>query len=84
MVLSLPMEGTMVQLHKRFSDEQVIFLLRAYERGLISREKVQDALSTDLASSSFGGNTAPQQNRIRFYGKQLTLGILIAGILTFF
>jgi len=40
---SLPMEGTMVQLHKRFSDEHVIFLLRAYERGLISREKVRDA-----------------------------------------
>ena len=34
----------MVQLHKRFSDEQVIFLLQAYEQGLMRREEVQDTL----------------------------------------
>ena len=41
----------MVQLHKRFSDEQVIFLLQAYEQGLMSREEVQDAL--DIHRSRF-------------------------------
>jgi len=37
----------MVQLHKRFSDEQVIFLLQAYEQDLISREEVQDAVMAE-------------------------------------
>jgi len=41
----------MVQLHKRFSDEQVIFLLQAYEQGLMSREEVQDAM--DIHRSRF-------------------------------
>ena len=39
----------MVQLHKRFSDEQVAFLLQAYEQGLMSREEVQDALDIKRA-----------------------------------
>lgn len=34
----------MAQLHKRFSDEQVVFLFQAYEQGLITREEVQDTL----------------------------------------
>jgi hypothetical protein len=42
--LTLSKEGTMVQLHKRFSDEQVIFLLQAYEQGLMTREEVQETL----------------------------------------
>jgi allantoin racemase len=37
-------EGTMDQVHKRFSDEQVAFLLRAYSQGLITRVEVQEAL----------------------------------------
>jgi transposase len=41
----------MAQLHKRFSDEQVVFLLQAYEQGLMSREEVQEAL--DISRSSF-------------------------------
>jgi len=41
----------MVQLHKRFSDEQVAFLLQAYEQGLMRREEVQDAL--DISRSRF-------------------------------
>jgi len=41
----------MVQLHKRFSDEQVIFLLQAYEQALMSRDEVQDAL--DISRSRF-------------------------------
>jgi len=39
----------MVQLHKRFSDEQVAFLLQAYEQGLVSRDEVQDALDIKRA-----------------------------------
>jgi len=35
----------MAQLHKRFSDEQVIFLFQAYEQGLMTREEVQDTLA---------------------------------------
>jgi hypothetical protein len=35
----------MSQLHYRFSDEQVAFLLQAYEQGLMSREEVQEALN---------------------------------------
>ncbi len=34
----------MAQLHKRFSDEQVVFLFQAYEQGLMTREEVQDTL----------------------------------------
>src|SRR3972149_8760443 len=34
----------MVQLHRRFSGEQVAFLLRAYAEGLMSRVEVQEAL----------------------------------------
>ena len=34
----------MTQLHKRFSDEQVEFLLQSYEQGLLSREEVQETL----------------------------------------
>ncbi len=41
----------MVQLHKRFSDEQVIFLFQAYEQGLMKREEVQDTL--DISRSRF-------------------------------
>ena len=41
----------MVQLHKRVSDEQVVFLLHAYEQGLMRREEVQDAL--DISRSRF-------------------------------
>lgn len=39
----------MVQLHNRFSDEQVAFLFQAYERGLMSREEVQEALDISRA-----------------------------------
>lgn len=35
----------MAQLHKRFSDEQVAFLLHSYARGLLSRKEIQDTLS---------------------------------------
>ncbi len=35
----------MVQLHKRFSDDQVVFLLQAYEQGFMSRKEVQDTLN---------------------------------------
>ncbi|MFO8037534.1 MAG: hypothetical protein R6U57_13005 [Anaerolineales bacterium] len=35
----------MAQLHKRFSDEQVIFLFQAYEQDLMTREEVQDTLA---------------------------------------
>jgi hypothetical protein len=41
----------MDQLHKRFSDEQVAFLLQAYEQGLMRREEVQDTL--DIRRSRF-------------------------------
>lgn len=34
----------MTQLHKRFSDEQVSFLLHSYSQGLLSRQEVQDSL----------------------------------------
>jgi hypothetical protein len=34
----------MTQLHKRFSDEQVAFLLHSYSQGLLSRQEVQDSL----------------------------------------
>ena len=34
----------MTQLHKRFSDEQVAFLLHSYSLGLLSRQEVQDSL----------------------------------------
>ena len=34
----------MTQLHKRFSDEQVEFLLQSYEQGLLSREEAQETL----------------------------------------
>ncbi len=34
----------MAQLHKRFSDEQVIFLFQAYEQSLMTREEIQDTL----------------------------------------
>ena len=34
----------MTQLHKRFSDEQVSFLLHSYSQGLLSRQEVQDTL----------------------------------------
>ena len=35
----------MTQLHKRFSDDQVSFLLHSYSQGLLSRQEVQDTLS---------------------------------------
>jgi len=35
----------MAQLHKRFSDEQISFLLHSYSQGLLSRQEVQDTLS---------------------------------------
>ncbi len=41
----------MAQLHKRFSDEQIIFLLQAYEQGLMTREEIQDTL--DISRSRF-------------------------------
>jgi len=41
----------MAQLHKRFSDEQVVFLFQAYEQGFITREEVQDTL--DIGRSRF-------------------------------
>jgi len=34
----------MTQLHKRFSDEQVAFLLHSYSQALLSRQEVQDTL----------------------------------------
>ncbi len=34
----------MTQLHKRFSDEQVAFLLHSYSQGLLSRQEVQETL----------------------------------------
>jgi len=34
----------MGQLHKRYSDEQVAFLLRSYARGLLARRDIQDTL----------------------------------------
>jgi hypothetical protein len=34
----------MSQLHKRFSEEQIAFLLQTYEQGLMTREEVQDTL----------------------------------------
>ena len=43
------MEGTMAQLHKRFSDEQVAFLFQAYTLGLMSREEVQQTLDISRA-----------------------------------
>ncbi len=39
----------MAQLHKRFSDEQVIFLFRAYSQNLMSREEIQETLSISRA-----------------------------------
>lgn len=39
----------MMQLHNRFSDEQVAFLFHAYSQGLMSREEVQDALDIGRA-----------------------------------
>ena len=41
----------MVQLHKRFSDEQIVFLLEAFEQGLMSREEIQETL--DISRSRF-------------------------------
>jgi transposase len=41
----------MVQLHKRYSDEQVAFLFQAHVTGLISRREVQEAL--DIGRSQF-------------------------------
>jgi transposase len=34
----------MAQLHKRFSDDQIIFLFQAYEQGLLTQEEIQDTL----------------------------------------
>ncbi len=34
----------MTQLHKRFSDEQVVFLFHSYSQGLLSRQEAQDTL----------------------------------------
>lgn len=39
----------MVQLHKKFSDEQVAFLFQAYALGLMSREEVQETLDVSKA-----------------------------------
>jgi len=39
----------MAQLHKRFSDEQIIFLFQAYSQDLMSREEVQETLSISRA-----------------------------------
>ena len=39
----------MAQLHKRFSDEQVIFLFQAYSQDLMSRQEVQETLSISRA-----------------------------------
>jgi len=39
----------MVQLHKKFSDEQVAFLFQAYALGLMSREEVQETLDVGKA-----------------------------------
>jgi len=41
----------MVQLHKKFSDEQVAFLFQAYALGLMSREEVQETL--DVGKTRF-------------------------------
>ena len=41
----------MAQLHKRFSDEQIIFLFQAYEHSLMTREEIQDTL--DISRSRF-------------------------------
>jgi hypothetical protein len=41
----------MVQLHKRFSDEQIVFLLEAFEQRLMSREEIQETL--DISRSRF-------------------------------
>ena len=41
----------MAQLHKRFSDEQIIFLFQAYEQGLMTREEIQDTL--EISRSRF-------------------------------
>ncbi|MGA9534042.1 MAG: hypothetical protein WBR18_15075 [Anaerolineales bacterium] len=35
----------MSQLHKRFSDQQVAFLLQSYSQGLLSRREIQETLS---------------------------------------
>jgi hypothetical protein len=37
-------EGTMDQVHTRFSDEQVVFVLRKYCQGLMTRVEVQEVL----------------------------------------
>jgi hypothetical protein len=39
----------MVQLHKRYSDEQVAFLFQAYVTGLMSRQEVQETLGIGRA-----------------------------------
>lgn len=39
----------MVQLHKKFSDDQVAFLFQAYVLGLMSREEVQETLDVGKA-----------------------------------
>jgi len=39
----------MVQLHKRYSDEQVAFLFQAYVTGLISRQELQETLGIGRA-----------------------------------
>jgi len=39
----------MAQLHKRFSDGQVIFLFQAYSQDMMSREEVQETLSISRA-----------------------------------
>jgi len=41
----------MAQLHKRFSDEQIVFLFQACEQGLMTREEIQDTL--DISRSRF-------------------------------
>jgi hypothetical protein len=43
--LNFIQEVAMTQLHKRFSDEQVSFLLHSYSQDLLSRQDVQDTLS---------------------------------------
>ncbi|TKJ30227.1 MAG: hypothetical protein CEE40_05550 [Chloroflexi bacterium B3_Chlor] len=42
--LNMLQEGTMGQVHKRFSDEQVAFPLQAYSQGLMTRVEVQEVL----------------------------------------
>ena len=48
--LSIYQGGTMQQVHRRYSYEEVAFLLEAYSQGLITRVEVEEVL--DLGKTS--------------------------------